>query len=161
MRSAEKQARRSLFASLGSRNMGVRFRRCGRATGIMLGTGLIALGTAPDAAHAAMKSVKSLAAQTPTLGEIDVTQAPYSANTTGASDDTAVFNQAMQDAAASGALVKVPPGQYLFSGSLTIPAQVVLEGANEGERLYAGYSSGTGSGDVKATAGPGVVVHRG
>ncbi len=107
-----------------------------------LAAGALILGTAAHPAQAVV-----------TLGDIDVTQAPYSASTGGTTDDTAAFQNALNAAAATGAVVRVPAGRYKFTGSLTVPAQVVLEGVNDGERTYAGYSAGTTGGDVVASAG--------
>ena len=92
------------------------------------------------------------------LGEIDVTQAPYSAGTSGTVDDTAAFQKALDAAGRTGAIVRVPAGQYLFRGRLTVPAQVVIEGINKGERSYGGYTDignngGVDSRSVSADAG--------
>ncbi len=123
--------------------MGLRFHeRAIWATAAILVAG-IAVGLTPRPAQAAPVI----------LGEIDVTQAPYSANTTGAADDTAAFQRALNAAANTGAQVRVPAGQYKFAGSISIPAYVVLEGVNDGERSYAGYMNGTASGDVVASKG--------
>ena len=103
--------------------------------------GILMIGTSP------------CPAQTPTLGEIDVTQTPYSAITTGKSDDTAIFQKALNAAGLTGAKVRVPAGKYLFTGTLTVPPHVVLEGVNDGERSYGGYTNGTASGDVTASVG--------
>ena len=93
-----------------------------------------------------------------TLGEIDVTQAPYSAGTGGSADDTGAFQRALNAAGKTGAIVKVPAGQYFFKGTLTVPAHVVLEGVNAGERSYVGYvdignNGGVDSRDVTANLG--------
>ena len=91
-----------------------------------------------------------------TLGEIDVTQ--YGASP-GGGDNTTAFQNALNAAGRTGAIVKVPAGNYTFGSpsnpnpSLNIPKQVVLEGVNSGERNYLGYSNGTGSGDVLADHG--------
>ncbi len=111
------------------------------AAAAVTAAGILALGTSP------------VLAQTTTLGEIDVTQAPYSASTTGKSDDTAIFQKALNAAGVSGAKVRVPAGQYLFTGTLTVPPHVALEGVNDGERSYGGYMNGTTAGDVTANAG--------
>ena len=93
-----------------------------------------------------------LPVQGATLGEINVTQAPYSAKGDGVTDNTTAFQNALTAAAASGAILRVPAGQYVFQGNLNIPAQVVLEGVNANERTYAGYEGGQGSNSV-ANAG--------
>lgn len=111
------------------------------AAAAVMAAGILALGTTPSLA------------QTTTLGEIDVTQTPYSASTTGKTDDTAIFQKALNAAGASGAKVRVPAGQYLFTGTLTVPPHVALEGVNDGERSYGGYMNGTTTGDVTASAG--------
>ena len=116
------------------------------AAGAALAAGALALGMTPHAASAG------------TLGEIDVTQAPYSASTTGVKDDTAAFQSALNAAAKTGAIVRVPAGQYLFNGTVNVPAQVALEGVNDGERSYGGYTDignngGVDSGSVTANAG--------
>ena len=94
-----------------------------------------------------------LSAQAATLGEIDVTKSPYSADATGAADATSAFQSALNAAGQNGAVVRVPAGQYLFGGTLNVPAQVVLEGVNDGER------SGSPGGGTRflVTAGSGSV----
>ena len=87
----------------------------------------------------------------PTLGEINVAQ--FGAVADGKTDNTGAFQKALAAAGRTGAIVKVPAGQYLFSGSLTVPPQVVLKGVNATERTYSGYSSGTSGGEVTASAG--------
>lgn len=88
---------------------------------------------------------------TVTLGEINVTQ--YGAVADGKTDNTAAFQKALVAAGHTGAIVKVPAGQYLFSGSLNVPPQVVLKGVDASERTYSGYSSGTSGGEVTANIG--------
>ena len=112
-----------------------------RRAGVTLTVGVLALAVTPRTAQAV------------TLGEIDVTQPPYNANTGGGTDDTAAFQNALNAAAATGAKVRVEAGHYLFTGAITIPAHVVLEGVNDGDRSYSGYMNGTGSGDVTASLG--------
>ncbi len=98
-----------------------------------------------------------LPAQAATLGEIDVTKAPYSAKGDGVTDNTDAFQSALSAAASVGAIVRVPAGQYVFKGSLNIPAQVVLEGVNAGERTSGGYEGGTTT-DPVANAGTVLLV---
>ena len=86
-----------------------------------------------------------------TLGEINVAQ--YGAVADGKTDNTAAFQAALTAAGRTGAIVKVPAGQYLFTGSLNVPPQVVLKGVNASERTYSGYSSGMSGGEVTASAG--------
>ena len=99
------------------------------------------------------------------LGEINVTQ--YGAAGDGMTDNTAPFQNALNAAGRTGAIVKVPAGQYSFGSSansapaLNVPDNVVLEGVNAGERTYLGYSSGTGSGDVLADHGTVLLVSEG
>ncbi len=99
------------------------------------------------------------------LGEIDVTQ--YGTVSDGITDNTAAFQRALNAAGRTGALVKVPAGQYSFGSStnanpqLFVPNNVVLEGVNAGERTYLGYSSGTASGDVTANRGTVFLVQSG
>ncbi len=94
------------------------------------------------------------AAPTPvvTLGAISVTQ--YGAVGSGSVDNTAAFQKALDAAGRTGAIVKVPAGRYYFGSAsnpnpaLDVPAQVVLEGVNAGERSCLGGSRGTASSDV-------------
>lgn len=114
-------------------------------------------GLIPTAAIFTLAAASTVqAAHAATLGEIDVSAPPYNANLGGTVDDTAAFQNALNAAGATGAKVRVPAGQYLFTGSLTVPAHVVMEGINDGERSYAGYSNGTANGDV--VAGQGTVL---
>ena len=46
----------------------------------------------------------------------------------GASDDTVVIQQSLDEAAKSGGRVQLPPGRYLVKGSLRIPPGVTLQG---------------------------------
>ncbi len=102
-------------------------------------------GAVPALLGVTLLSLGTLPAQAVTLGEISVTDAPYSAKADGQTDNTAAFSSALAAASKTGAIVVVPAGQYAFSGNLTIPAQVVLEGVNAGERTYGGYEGGTGT----------------
>ena len=47
------------------------------------------------------------------------------------SDDTAAIQKSLDDAAASGSRVQLPPGRYLVKGSLRIPPGVTLQGVME------------------------------
>ena len=47
------------------------------------------------------------------------------------SDDTAAIQKSLDDAAASGGRVQLPPGRYLVKGSLRIPPGVTLQGVME------------------------------
>ena len=67
-----------------------------------------------------------------TLGEINVAQ--YGAAGNGITDNTSAFQRALNAAGRTGAIVKVPAGRYSFDGTLTVPAQVVIEGVSAGER---------------------------
>ncbi len=107
-------------------------------------------------ASAAILSVGARPAQAATLGELSVTA--YGAKADGVTDNTRAFQSALNAAASSGAIVRVPAGQYFFSGTLTVPAQVILTGVNAGERSYVGYvdignNGGVDSQDVTANAG--------
>lgn len=66
-----------------------------------------------------------------TSGIIDVTAQPYSASGKNDQDDSGPINSAIQDAAAKGGIVWIPPGAYRLERSLKIPAsgRVSLVGA--------------------------------
>lgn len=60
-------------------------------------------------------------------GEYSVTD--FGAVGDGQTDDTAAFQKALDAAGATGGVVKVPAAKFLIKGTLTIPADVTLEGA--------------------------------
>ena len=63
------------------------------------------------------------------IATVDVTKAPYCADNTGKTDVTAIINKALKDvSAAGGGTVFMPIGQYLITGSVTIPAYCTLRG---------------------------------
>ncbi len=63
------------------------------------------------------------------VADLDVTQAPYSADTTGAADCSSVLTRALTDCSESGGgTVYLPSGTYLISKPVTIPANVTLAG---------------------------------
>lgn len=61
---------------------------------------------------------------------IDVTAQPYSADKTGKIDATKVINQALEDCSTlyHGGVVYLPSGNYLISGTITVPVGVTLLG---------------------------------
>lgn len=97
-------------------------------------------------ALAALTTLCALPAVAGGLGEIDVTD--YGAVADGRTDNTAIFQRALNDAIPGGAVVRVPAGQYYFAGTLDVPAQVVLKGVNAGERTYSQYANSGGNGGV-------------
>jgi|GEM_PF-2183101 len=65
----------------------------------------------------------------PVITKFVVTQAPYNADATGATDATAAFQAAIKDAFDNGGgAVFVPDGTYRFDGTLTLPEGVTLRG---------------------------------
>lgn len=58
-------------------------------------------------------------------------------------DNTTAFQNAINAAALIGAVVCVPPGEYIISSTVTIPGGVVLEGIGEGPS-YLHFSAGLG-----------------
>ena len=63
------------------------------------------------------------------IGAAEWNVVDYGAAGDGETDSTAAFQRALDDAAASGGgLVQVPAGQYRFSGVLSIPGAVTLQG---------------------------------
>lgn len=88
-------------------------------------------------------------------GQIDITRTPYGADPTGASVATIPIQNAINDAAVSGAVVFVPPGVYQH-GALTIPDGVSIEGipnrsflmfnhASANDLVFTGSNDGTPS----------------
>lgn len=59
-------------------------------------------------------------------GAVDVRD--FGAIGDGATDCTAAFQTALDSLAERGGIVHVPPGQYWFDGTITVPASVTLEG---------------------------------
>lgn len=63
-----------------------------------------------------------------TYPSINVTDAPYSAIANDGVNDTVAFQNALNAAGATRGHVVVPPGVFDFTGTLTIPSHVTLEG---------------------------------
>lgn len=53
----------------------------------------------------------------------------YGANGNGKDDNTAAFQNALDNAGIHGGIVYAPPGNYIFKGRLNIPAAVTLQGS--------------------------------
>ena len=85
------------------------------------------------------------------LGEINAAQ--FGAVGNGITDNTAAFQKALDAAGRIGAVVRVPAGRYSFRGNLNVPAQVVLEGVNAGERYSSGDYAKAGRGTVLLVRG--------
>ena len=65
--------------------------------------------------------------------------AAYGPNTDGATDNTALFQRALDETgAAGGGIVQVGTGRYRFDGSLTIPSNVTLRGTFTYSPAHAG-----------------------
>ena len=108
-------------------------------------------------------------------GWVNVRSAPYSAAGDGKTDDTAAFQQALNEIATQGGgIVWAPTGNYLISTHLTIGAHTTLQGIfhapaayaqNKGTTLLAVEGEGDPGGDAFITlAGPnstleGVVIY--
>ena len=79
-----------------------------------------------------------------TNGQVDVTQAPYSAVGDGKTDATRAIQSALDDVGAGGGgTVFVPRGTYLVKGHLTIPAGTALLGVGRAPQLYTDKASGS------------------
>lgn len=75
-------------------------------------------------------AIALLAGGAPVDFSLDVTD--FGATPDASSDSTKAFQSALDKAAANGAVVRVPPGQYRFDGVLSIPEGVTLEGTWRG-----------------------------
>lgn len=63
------------------------------------------------------------------IAEIDITKAPYSADSTGKSDVTKIINKALGDLCAKGGgTLWMPAGKYLVTDTVKIPAYCTLRG---------------------------------
>ncbi len=94
-------------------------------------------------------------------GVVSVQDAPYNARGDGTTDDTAAFQQALNDVGAlGGGVVFAPTGNYLIASHLTVPAYVSLAGVfeapeafsqNKGTTLLAVEGAGSTSGPAFIT----------
>ena len=85
-----------------------------------------------------------------------MTGALYSAAGDGVADDTAAIQACIDAAAAVGGTVHLPPGVYITTGTLTVPAGVIVRGEGMGRSPLALNSPITGS--VIRYSGTGVCV---
>lgn len=83
-------------------------------------------------------------------GIYNVTSAPYNADSTGATDSTTAFQNALSDALGAGGIVFVPGGRYLINGQLNVGVRMVGSGAFQnnahtgpGSLLIQGTNAGT------------------
>jgi hypothetical protein len=60
---------------------------------------------------------------------LDVTGAPYNADTNGVIDATATLQSCINAAAGAGETVWMPPGNYLITGTITLPNNTKVQGA--------------------------------
>ncbi len=60
---------------------------------------------------------------------LDVTGAPYNADTNGVIDATAALQSCVNAAASGGSTVWMPPGTYLITGTISLPANAKIQGA--------------------------------
>jgi len=60
---------------------------------------------------------------------LDVTAAPYNADTNGVIDATTALQNCINVAAAAGETVWMPPGNYLITGTITLPNNAKVQGA--------------------------------
>jgi len=70
-----------------------------------------------------------------------VTQAPFNARPDGVTDNTAAIQAALNQAAAAGGVVFLPPGKYKVLGHLSIPAGVELKGSVDNSTAAMGPGS--------------------
>ena len=63
------------------------------------------------------------------VATVDITKAPYNADSTGKTDITKILNKALDDVSSSGGgTVWMPAGKYLITDTITIPAYCTLRG---------------------------------
>ncbi len=63
------------------------------------------------------------------VATVDITKAPYNADSTGKTDVTAILNKALSDVSdAGGGTVWMPAGKYLVTDTVSIPAYCTLRG---------------------------------
>ncbi len=60
---------------------------------------------------------------------LDVTAAPYNADTNGAIDATTALQNCINAASGAGETVWMPPGNYLITGTITLPNNAKVQGA--------------------------------
>jgi hypothetical protein len=91
-------------------------------------------------------------------GSANVREAPYSAASDGKTDDTKVFQKALNDVgAAGGGIVLVPTGSYLIKTHLSVPAGVSLVGVGRAPMTYEAKTPGStllaveGAGSMEGT----------
>jgi hypothetical protein len=102
------------------------------ATGLLAGTGAVAIGAAvtrSSAAPAAAATRPAAAAATATPDWVNVVS--YGADPTGASDSTSAIQNAVNALPATGGVVYLPAGTYLVSSTVTcttVPAYFVGDG---------------------------------
>lgn len=83
------------------------------------------------------------------LDRISPTMGAYGADPTGATDSTDAFQQALDDAAAAGAVLHVEPGEYLITDDLIVPNGAVVESRGSDQTII----SRTTPGDPIAASG--------
>jgi len=91
-------------------------------------------------------------------GYANVRGAPYSAASDGKTDDTQVFQKALDDVgAAGGGIVFVPTGKYMIKTHLKVPAGTSLVGVGRAPLAYTAKSPGStplameGAGSMEGT----------
>ncbi|MGA9778381.1 MAG: glycosyl hydrolase family 28-related protein [Verrucomicrobiia bacterium] len=60
---------------------------------------------------------------------LDVTGAPYNADTNGIIDSTTALQNCINAASGAGETVWMPPGNYLITGSINLPSNTAIQGA--------------------------------
>ncbi|HXR49294.1 MAG TPA: glycosyl hydrolase family 28-related protein [Candidatus Limnocylindrales bacterium] len=68
-------------------------------------------------------------ALTAPVNSLNVTGAPYNADTNGVIDATTALQNCVNAAAAGGMTAWMPPGQYLITGTITLPTNGKIQGA--------------------------------
>jgi len=60
---------------------------------------------------------------------LSITNAPYDADPTGTNDSTAALTSCISAAHSAGKSVWLPPGNFLISGTITLPSNITVQGA--------------------------------
>jgi hypothetical protein len=89
-----------------------------------------------------------------TVDWVNVTKAPYGADSTGTVDATAAIQAAINALGSQGGTVYLPPGQFLLNGSspLNLAAPITLQGAGHGATSIRIGSSFTGSSAIAVSS---------
>jgi hypothetical protein len=73
--------------------------------------------------------LENVASLTAPANSLNVTSAPYNADTNGVTDSTAALQNCINAASSSGQAVWMPPGTYLITGTINLPSNTTIQGA--------------------------------